>query len=192
MHVETQTLHALHSDIKSWITYAETKNAALGAINLSMLAAGTAIFLEFDPPVLPANIFLQIYLTIVASLLILSTLICLSSAYPQTVLTPISVAGSSRTHGNHLFFGHIADMGSAKLTSFFPLGEEHPEHVGAHHRAVIEQVVVNSRIASRKFAHFKWACAPTISAVVTPLGFALIYWGLIDEVVGPARRSSGS
>jgi len=55
--------------------------------------------------------------------------------------------------------------------------------VGKLHRDLANQIVVNSRIARKKYVLFNAALWVTLATIVTPVGALVFYWMFYEETL---------
>jgi CRISPR/Cas system CMR-associated protein Cmr5 small subunit len=168
------TLKDIFSNINDWLKFAEEKNAALIALNLVSIFGATAAITQKDVTI-PKFISYYLYSFIILNGLGLT--IALYSFWPQTQIEDTfrkkieDLSFKKSEHGNSvLFYGHIKDYTPQSYLD--KLRESCNKEVGECSGLVSDyasQIVINSRIASRKYRYFKAALFCTISALLTPM-----------------------
>lgn len=162
------------SNVNEWLKFAEEKNAALVALNLVLIFGATAALTQNDVTI-PKYISYYLYSLIVFNGL--GLVIALCSFWPQTQIEDVlrkkieDFPFKKSEPGNSvLFYGHIIDYNPetylAKLREF--CNKEEDEYTGLE-LDYASQIVINSKIAFRKYRYFKAALFCTISALLTPI-----------------------
>jgi hypothetical protein len=161
-------LKDIFNNINDWLKFAEAKNAALIAFNGAIIMGCLSLIKE-PPPHLPVW-----YLWMVVVLVALSTFCALLSFYPKTAAP-----------GNNLYFyDHIYRYSSKQyleyLSAALPndqarnsiggdsakVSAAREKHLTEH---LAEQIVINSKIASRKYKYFKVALSLLMTGLIVPL-----------------------
>lgn len=172
-------LREIYADVVAWLHFGEAKNAALATLNLAAIIGAATVYFQEDK----VPIYVDIGLAVASALFFLSCVICIVSFMPRLTLFKQSGARSKAETDNVWFFGHIAHMGLeiflAKLweKSAFPGAPSQLE------RDLAQQIVVNSKIAARKYEMFRISLWLSLGGIVTPIGALLLYWFFIDEAV---------
>jgi hypothetical protein len=162
--------------------FAEAKNAALLATN-TLIVLGIVQTLSSDH--LP-HFWFTVCCCYVAAMSIVSSVINLSSFLPQTNIPPLHWLNSPgqktkskqeqiTDEDNLLFFEHIQKHSDS---SYLRALQRLEGKVTAPSRMEImyaQQIIVNSRITSRKFAYFRYALWSLICGVATPLVASILY-----------------
>lgn len=172
--VEEQLRHAL-AFIDGHVHFGEAKNAAVFVAGGGIAVAATTLLLGQDG--LP--LVVGCYLTMAAILSIGAAVISIVSFLPRTQLPWLNELSKPDPTDNLLFFGHAQKynaegywraLASAAMT-------ELPSRV---EMCLSEQIVINSRIAARKFTLFKYSAWTLLSAIVSPVGAWLLSRYIMD------------
>jgi hypothetical protein len=89
-----------------------------------------------------------------------------------------NVTGDGAT--NALYYGHLADMKRADVLTRL-VNHYDPASSDRYLEDLADQIIINSKIARRKFALFNCALMLTIVAAITPIGALLYYWSFCDD-----------
>lgn len=141
-------LRDILGDVNHWLQFAEAKNAALVTLNLAVIVGvGTIATTGTNLPDHFGGIALILCLGLTASLVISA-----SSFFPNLLefLDPDIVADYS---GNAFYFKDLATASAAGLIHSLSTKWGAGDH-SAISRDLANQVVINSRIATRKYAVF--------------------------------------
>jgi hypothetical protein len=159
------------------LKFAETKNAAILAANAAVVlgvlqilsgSAGTGI--------------LRIYLAAVGVCSTIAALIALISFLPQTHIPWLARRESPTSRDSLVFFGDIqkyspnAYLEALRTAAGGVAGDAPPLEL-----MLAEQIVVNSRIASRKFTYFRYAIWVMLSGVLSPILTILLFHYVHDQ-----------
>jgi hypothetical protein len=163
--------------VNDWLKYAEVKNAALLTLNAALIVGMHQLFEWHKPTALGVGWLLWMS----TALLAISLLVCLASFYAYTKTfgfdLPISTQDGAT---NALYFGHLADMKRDDVLK--RLVDKYAPGPGSNYlEDMADQIIINSKIARRKFAFFNWGLMFTIAALLTPVGALLFYWRFCDD-----------
>ena len=143
--------------VNYWLSYAETKNAAMIALNVAICAALISMSLSD-----------RLYVIAMVGLLV-STIILMVSFFPF-LANKASKKEKAKIAENYIFFGDIALIDNAKdyisnvNTCYFNGQKQNSES----DKLVLDfanEIIYNSRLACRKFVAFKWALGIDVLAV---------------------------
>lgn len=143
--------------VNYWLSYAETKNAAMIALNVAICAALISMSLSD-----------RLYVIAMVGLLV-STIILMVSFFPF-LANKASKREKAKIAENYIFFGDIALIDNAKdyisnvNTCYFNGQKQNSES----DKLVLDfanEIIYNSRFACRKFVAFKWALGIDVLAV---------------------------
>lgn len=156
--------------INTWLKFAEAKNAMIIALN------GAAIFnaihlLELTR--IASTTYLKIYIAIFCFLAFLALLTSLASFIPKTNLDDLFGFEVTPSKNNLLFFGNLAKYSTdsliSELSGSMALSDYTPNSI---EKDYAEQIIINSKIAMKKYNYFKLAVWLTIYGLITPfIGF---------------------
>lgn len=158
-------LHYRLDSINRWLEFAEKKNAALFLANIAIMVG------LFETNTFDFASAIDYYLILSVISLALSAFCCIISFIPQIKLKRLYIKVEVKNEDNLLFFGHIAKYSSHKYIERLyskagnsyqrkPLEEEYAE-----------QLIINSRIALKKFELFSLGVWFIFAAIFTPLIF---------------------
>jgi hypothetical protein len=163
--------------VNDWLKYAEVKNGALLTIN-GALIVGVHQMLDWHDE---RCVLVDAYAWMATVFLAASMLVGLASFYARTKTFGFDiekVTGDRAT--NALYYGHLADMTRADVLTRLVAGYD-PATPNRYFEDLADQIIINSKIARRKFVLFNCALMLTIAAAVTPVGALLYYWSLCDD-----------
>nr|VFK12306.1 MAG: hypothetical protein BECKLPF1236B_GA0070989_103316 [Candidatus Kentron sp. LPFa] len=160
-----QLLENMLGRVIDMVKYAEAKHAILIGFAGASIFGFSKLFL---PGINTANIFLYIYYFTFVAFSGLAILISLFSFLP--------ILGNELSTDNSVYFGHAAQCDPDTYMKEFEDTLKNGARPGVNH-LIAEEIVVNSKIAARKFKLFKYALACFISAALTPVA-SLILWSV--------------
>jgi hypothetical protein len=153
------------------VKFAETKNAALLAANGVTLIAVLQILTGEHP----VGDWLERYLWILAGGNTVSAVVALLSFLPVTQIPWLRRPRRREATGNLLFFGDVHRFnGTTYLQALSTALEQDGYASNEFERMYADQVVANSKIASRKFTYFKVAIWSTLAGLLTPIPAAVL------------------
>ena len=163
--------------VNEWLRFAEVKNGALITLNAAAVVA-THQLRDWYKPV-PDWVS---YWSWAATLLFLAAIaVGLASFYSRTKTfgfdLPRHTAGKG---GNALFFGHLADMSRTDVLARL-VDQRDVDREDRYLEDVAEQIIINAKIARKKFALFNFALMLTMAGALTPVGWLLYHWGFCNE-----------
>lgn len=172
-------LAEIFSNVNSWLTFAETKNATLIALNGAGVFGLVCSLLNSDYNGGP---WLTLYLWNVVVFLGLGTVISLLSFSPVVSAFKAKKKFPSRNKANLnlLFYGELVQYDSAKdyvvqiYKRYYNTGLNENQ-VSKIHLDYADEILINSRITARKYTFFKWALFSDLLAIFSPLLFVLPY-----------------
>ena len=163
--------------VNDWLKYAEVKNGVLLTVN-GALIMGAHRMLEWHKG---RPDLVDWYAWTATALFATSMLVGLASFYARTKTFGFDiekVTGDGAT--NALYYGHLADMRRADVLA--RLVDNHGASAPNRYlEDLADQIIINSKIARRKFALFNCALMLTIAAAIMPVGALFYYWGFCDE-----------
>lgn len=171
-------LKDIFSNVNDWLKFGEAKNAALLVFNgASIFGVATfiATVMTQDKNQIP-----QYFLYYLYSFIILNGLALVIALYSFWPLTQIEVVLSKRiedifskrqdAESSILYYGHIKDYTpDSYLAKLCVSCNEEVRNCSGLESDYASQIVINSRIAFRKYIYFKAALFCTMSALLTPL-----------------------
>lgn len=161
-----------------WLRYAEAKNGVLLTLNGAFLVGMHQIFQSYS-----LNNLANIYLWIATSFLTMSLIVTLASFYARTKTFGFNIPKkTSCISSNMLYFGHLANTNPDDLLKSLTMNPDQHSHP-VYAKNISEQIIINSKIASRKFALFNFALILTISAIITPVGAIIYCYMLCDRKI---------
>lgn len=153
------------------VKFAEAKHAML------ITFAGAAIFsvINLRLSLSGATLCLDAYVYAFILLAIAAMVIALVSFAPVTKASLDDDGGDDLE--NLAYFGHVARHdGVSFLASLRAAMAEHSDGRNDVELFLAGEIVINARIAMRKFTLFRWALFCLISAVLTPVLAGLAWW----------------
>lgn len=168
-----EQLQAIFNNVNDWLKFAETKNAALVAADVAILIGVASLFED-------ASGWLLIYLILLTAFVGLSLVIGLLSFLPATKIPWLRKPATIQEKRNVLYYGDIADQDVESylelLKSVLEEGVE-PTPIG---RAYIEQIIINSKIAVKKYGYFTTSLFCLLTGIVTlPIAVLLLVIGAV-------------
>jgi hypothetical protein len=163
--------------VNDWLRYAEVKNGALLTIN-GALIVGVHQMLDWHDK--RAGL-VDAYAWMATAFLAASMLVGLASFYARTKTFGFDiekVSGDGAT--NVLYYGHLADMRRADVLERL-VDSYDPAAPIPYLEDLADQIIINSKIARRKFVLFNSALMLTIAGAVTPVGALVYYWSFCDD-----------
>lgn len=164
-------LRFICASIDSSLRYAESKHAAFIAFNGVATFGGFGIVRNLNMD--SGGQIVHIVLGTAICLLICAIITSMYSFVP--IIIHKTDASAAPTHDNALFFEHVK-LHSAESYERL-LCEKYmvtPESISPLDRCIISQIIVNARLASRKFALFKQVAVFDLAAVVFVLAGAML------------------
>ncbi len=146
-----------------WLSFAEAKNGALIAINVALTAALITIF-DKAP----------IFCIIAISCFLASCALSLFSFVPNTKSRPDANAILNDDELNLLFFGDIALIGTTERYIELSINRYFSGRGTSTNALVYDlasEILINSRIALKKYEDFKWAVKIDFLAVFLTIIF---------------------
>lgn len=164
-------LQDILSFVDGHVKFAETKNAALLAIDAGALYVIGQVIAEHPP-----SSWLAVYISILLIGCALSAVVSLLSFLPATQIPWIRSRRSWETGGSLLFFGEIqgydADSYIKKLCASIGHDSEEASDLDLMYA---EQIIANGKIAARKFTYNRIALWCLLFGFLTPvLGLLLL------------------
>jgi len=156
--------------VNEWLRFAETKNAALLAVDAGAVLALTKVVqgICWNTPE-------GIWIFTMILLLLLSCVLAMISFLPDVVPKWKSPKRCPREDANLLFYGDLAYYD--RLSLLKAIAKQEGLSV-PNNSAVLEdyaeQIITNSRIALRKYKFFRLAMWIAVAGVVTPIIAAVI------------------
>jgi hypothetical protein len=177
----TRRLDTVFGHVNGWLRFAEAKNAALLTLNAAAIFGLNKMYVDHQAE---APDWLCWVLAATTVQLILSLLFCLVSFFARTKVPQFLVARASNSADlNLMFYGHIAQMTASDYVEALGQSIGADSSATKHQRDVAGQIVINSKITLKKYSLFNIALWLTLSAIITPIGALLFYWGLCNETI---------
>lgn len=156
------------------VKFAETKNAALLAADAALaIAVGQVLLGEH-----PVARWLALYLLGILVTAIVSAVVALLSFLPVTQIPWLRRHRKRERVGNLMFFGDIQRHdGLSYVTALADAAGEPCYQVSELELMYGEQVVINAKIAGRKFTYFRYAIWLMLAGLLTvPIAGALLWY----------------
>lgn len=160
-----ERLRVILSSVSEQLKFAETKNATLFAANAATVMGSLQILAGVKD-----NDWISRYFVLLIGCSTMSALIILISFLPQTSIPWLSRGRQSEAKDSLLFFGDIQRYDKRTyLSALYKACEiQNPKPLRIE-LMYAEQIIVNSKIASRKYAWFGYAIWITLAGILTPL-----------------------
>ena len=164
-------LSEIFSNINDWLKFAETKNATLLAGNGVLIFGIIRLIKEGD-----YSFILVLYVFFVISQLLISFVFCLVSFIPSLEMPWIFKSNTKNDNGNLLYFDDISKYTPISYINDLKKALNiDKEDFTSYEKMLVEQIIVNSVIASKKYKLFKISIWFTLSAIVSPIGAFFLY-----------------
>jgi hypothetical protein len=175
---EEDRLHNVLTWVDSHVRFAEAKNGALLGVSAAIVIAVAQRMTQEYPP----EGYLRMYLLGVSVGCAASMVIVFLSFLPVTQIPWFGRHGARKSPGNLLFFG---DIRRHNIESYLDSLSQSPIGDNKAHseleRAYAEQIIINAKIAWRKFVYFKIAIWAMIFGLLTPLPAVLLLWRASEQ-----------
>lgn len=170
-----QKLNEISTNVNDWLKFAETKNAVL----LTVTGTGFFVCLQIINSNLLLPFLIMLSLWLLSGCLLLSMLFALISFSPEINLPEYLNYRKSKSvsdNDNLLFYAHISKYSYKNYLTkiYYKYSGINKTDFSNFEIDLTCQIIINSKIATRKINLFKWAIAPTISGVSTVLLCLLI------------------
>jgi hypothetical protein len=166
-----EKLKDIFSNINDWLKYAEAKSATLIAGNGALLFGLSRVMKSYDIPQL-----IEYYGYVSMVLCLVSMIICLLSVVPSLSMPWESKPNGVKDSDNLLYFQDIAKYTPisyfGKLATRLGLDEQ---EFSGYQRDLVNQIIINSTIACRKYSYFQVAIWLTVTALISPVGSLILY-----------------
>jgi hypothetical protein len=160
-----ERLRNILSSVSEHLKFAETKNATLFAANAATIFGCLQILAG-----LKDKEWISRYFIVLVAFSTFSALIILISFLPQTKIPWLFRGRPVRSKDSLLFFGDIQryDPRSYLLALYesCEIVDPKPARIELMYA---EQIIVNAKIASRKYTYFRYAIWITLAGILTPL-----------------------
>ena len=165
-------LQYILSSVYEMLEFAETKNAALLAANAGLIFGALTLVNNKAT----SHDLVVLYLHLASLLLGLAGVCCLVSFIPCLKAPGLVSHGKTSEDDNLVFFADIADYDPRSFLQEL-CRRSGIEVAGTNQleEDYAEQIVINSRIAVRKYRCFNAAIWLTVSALISPPGAGLVY-----------------
>lgn len=176
-----ELLRILYDDVVSWLKYAEAKNAALTALAAGSLYATTKLAALSD------NQAVSAYIILICIFFVLSLLFSVISFVPITnprFFQKKDLESDKNHLANIFFYNDLAKLSDSTLLSKLSDGGFEDSFDTELERQLASQVIVLSKLASRKLWFFELGAWLFTAGLLSPVAAFLIFWIL----GGPSRR----
>lgn len=185
----TERLEKIFNNVNSWLTFAEAKNASLLALN----GAGVFGLVSFlNSSDYAGGQYFTLYLWMVIVFLVLGMVISLLSFSPfiGAFNGNKKLLFRRKENLNLIFYGDLVDYNCAKefvidiYKQYFEI-DINEDQVKKVHLDYAEEILINSRIAVKKYRFFKWALLSDLSAIFSPvlIGAAQLCYLGINKII---------
>jgi hypothetical protein len=162
--------------VSEHLKFAEAKNAAILAANAATVIGLLQIYAGAVDP----GLGMTAYLGAAVVFSSLSGICALLSFLPQTHIPWLVRFGRPKASDSLLFFGDIQRYSPQGYLDAIRQACPSEEPSMPLEIKYAQQIVINARIAARKFTYFRYAIWLTLAAVATPLGALALYF-LVHE-----------
>ncbi|MDD2496796.1 MAG: hypothetical protein PHT78_00605 [Desulfitobacteriaceae bacterium] len=175
----TEQLEKVFTNINSWLTFGEAKNASLLALNGVGVYGLVSLLKNSD---YNGGQYFTLYLWMVLVFLAFGVIISLLSFSPVVGTFDGKKKFCSMDKGNLnlLFYGDLVKYDCAKeyvvdvYKQYFGVDINGNEVIKIH-LDYAEEILINSRITVKKYGIFKWALLSDLSAVFSPVIVGVAY-----------------
>ena len=162
-----EDLRFICSTVDANLRYAESKHAYFVAFNGVAIFGGFGVLRNLTAGSSGA---IQLML-LITMLLLISAIITSIYSFLPTIVKKTEACDKAALYDNALFFEHIKEHSVDSYISLLcDKYQARPEDILPLDRCVVSQIVVNARLASRKFAIFRLAATFDLIAVLMGLG----------------------
>lgn len=163
--MEERLKHIL-SLVIEFVKFAEAKNAALLAVDSALIIGSLQAWLAMEH----SPVWTGYYLASALLFLGLSVIVVLLSFLPLKTFPVLRASGALLPSDNLVFFGDIAKYDASQfLAALNESPAPDPSQNPRYEADLAGQVIINSRVALRKYRCFTWALWLTIYGVTTPI-----------------------
>jgi hypothetical protein len=171
-------LLGIYQNVVSWLHFAEAKNAALVTLSSGIIFAVATVYSQLDPP---PPMWVCVAMIWVCTLNFIAAVFAVLSFFPQ--LTLFKWSGQKTGTGDSIhYYGDIARMGLEQFLVKLSVKSENDRQFTLLERDLAQQIVVNSKIAVKKYDIFVVAMNFFIAGTTTPIGWIVVRLFLIKEV----------
>jgi len=165
-------LDSIFENVNNWLKFAETKNAMLVGFNAACLFA----LLKLLEQIKGGHWLMITYVSLFAVCTVISLILCLLSFAPLTKVPWMSrITGCAAP--NMIFFGHLKSMGKQGLLKMVAESTGKTDATPTKlEMDYADQIIINSKIADKKYTVFRVGLWFTISAFLTPLVGLVLYF----------------
>ncbi|MGG0516612.1 Pycsar system effector family protein [Bacillus pseudomycoides] len=160
-----EILKSIYEDVREWLKFAETKNAALLTFN------GVIVFGIFDKVVDKANdSFIKTALIMGCAIILISIIINLVSFLPQLNTSSKiqnNVINGSQDNRNLMFYGVIKDFNPQAYLD--TVGVKYNLTLNEKNIDLATQIVTLSQITHIKLKYFNWGLTFTFIGILIPI-----------------------
>jgi len=175
----TEQLEEIFENVNNLVKFAEAKNVALLTLDAAAIFGLLRLFTWFKPEASWALIALGAAVI----MLFVSLILCLSSFFARVRVSRYLFAKPVGQPGNVYFFNHIADMQEDCFLAAVGDAMGYRGDVRKLHRDLANQIVINSRIARKKYMLFNAALWVTMATIATPIGAYVFYRMFYEETL---------
>ena len=175
-------LKEILNNVIDWLKFAEAKNATFIAFN----GAGIIGICSFIKDIPENYLFRKSYIFFLLIIFLISTIILLISFIP--VLTPLNHKHKyTNRNSNVIFFGDLSQLTTEELLKKYCKNKKFKDI----DKDIAAQIIINSRIALRKFTYFKYAIWLIVIGFF-PLAILKVIYNIIQKVKNDRRKSNAS
>jgi hypothetical protein len=177
-----EDLRFICSTVDANLRYAESKHAYFVAFNGVAIFGGFGVLRNLS---VGSSGSMQVMLMVTMLFLIAAIITSMYSFFP-VIVKATEACGETGSCDNALFFEHIkAHSVDSYISLLCDKYQARPEDILLLDRCIISQIIINARLASRKFAFFRLAAMLDLCAVVLGLGGFILVSVLFSPVSTP-------
>jgi len=154
-----EEIKSIFQNVNDWLKFAEAKHAGLLVLNSGIIFGILTVYKDYQNYLPKAILFITILF------FVLSILTSIISLFPRT---HTSLFRQKKFNNPNLYFaGHLCKLDENDLKT--ELTEIHSTYVfDKFDEDVLKQIIVNSKIATKKYHLFKFAIIATIIGFIIP------------------------
>lgn len=165
---EKNLLNQVFNNTNDWLKFAEAKCATLLGGNVAVIFGITQASKDYQ-----LNSFIQIFLSAAVAQLAASSIFLLISLIPSLEIKAFQP--KNKKTENLIFFSNIANFTPYEYIKALHKASLNTQKITDYEIMLAEQIINNSKIATRKYSLFKISIWLTTSALATPLLAAFIF-----------------
>lgn len=159
-----------YKKVIDWVKYAETKNAALVALNGAFLFGVLNIIISEKLQ----NYWANIYAYLLIILFLTSLVISLISFIPRLNAPWLKINEQKGDNDNIIYFGHIAKYTPSQYLRLIDEKLDLSDYSTSEASIYSNQIVINSQVTLIKLKQFEIAAWFFLAALISPIGVLIM------------------